>query len=115
MKDRNAREEFEAGPRIPGAQFFDIDDIAAKGDLNPKGLPHMMPPKQLFAAAMDAMGITNDDHLIVYANKGCVSISVRRKYDTDSSATHFLLLLSMNVLSDIHSSCFVSTKSHGPR
>ena len=77
LKDRNGREEFEAGPRIPGARFFDIDDIAAKGEaLNPKGLPHMMPPKNLFAASMDAMDITNDDHLIVYATKGCVSIVV---------------------------------------
>lgn len=74
LKDRNSREEFEAGPRIPGARFFDIDDIAAKGDLNKKDLPHMMPPKNLFAAAMDAMGITNDDHLIVYSSKDCMLV-----------------------------------------
>lgn len=44
--DRNGREEYEVGPRITGAKFFDIDDVAAKGsELNPKGLPHMMPPK----------------------------------------------------------------------
>ena len=45
-KDRDGRKEYEAGPRITGAKFFDIDDVAAKGsELNPKGLPHMMPPK----------------------------------------------------------------------
>ena len=73
LKDRNGREEFEAGPRIPGAVFFDIDQVALPKDMNPKGLPHMMPPKNLFAAAMDAMGIKNDDHLIVYGSKDCVS------------------------------------------
>ncbi len=45
-KVRDSRAEFEAGPRIVGAQFFDIDDIATKGnELNPKDLPHMAPPK----------------------------------------------------------------------
>ena len=74
LMNRNGREEFEAGPRIEGAQYFDIDDIASKGDkLNPKNLPHMMPPRQLFAAAMDAMGVGNNDHIILYGTKGCVS------------------------------------------
>ena len=40
---------FEAGPRIPGSVYVDMDDVSAKGDLfpdlNPKGLPHMLPPK----------------------------------------------------------------------
>jgi len=44
-KERDGREEYEAGPRIKNAKFFDIDDISSKGDLNPKGLPHMRPPK----------------------------------------------------------------------
>ena len=74
LKDRNGREEFEKGPRIPGAHYFDIDQVASTGDLNPKGLPHMRRPAELFATAMDAMGIVNDDHLIVYATKGCVSV-----------------------------------------
>jgi hypothetical protein len=69
LKGRNGRDEFQEGPRIAGANFFDIDDIST-----PSHLPHMMPPKQLFAAAMDAMGITNKDHIIVYGAKDCVSI-----------------------------------------
>lgn len=76
LKGRNGREEFEVGPRIEGAQYFDINDIALKGDLNPKGLPHMMPTKELFAAAMDAMGISNEDHIILYGSRGCVSKNV---------------------------------------
>jgi len=72
IPDRNARKEYEAGPRIEGAKFFDVDDIASTGPvLNPKGLPHMMPPAALFAAAMDKMGIRNCDTIIVYAGKGC--------------------------------------------
>ena len=44
--DRDGRDEYESGPRISGSKFFDIDDVASKGSrLNPKGLPHMMPPK----------------------------------------------------------------------
>lgn len=73
LSGRNGRAEFEAGPRIQGAVYFDVDDVASKGDLNPRSLKHMMPPKRLFAAAMDAMGIQNSNHLIVYGTQGCVS------------------------------------------
>lgn len=69
--DRDARKEYEQGPRIQGARFFDIDDVATKGDLNPKGLPHMRPPKQLFEAAMDTLDIARSDHVIVYGTQGC--------------------------------------------
>jgi 3-mercaptopyruvate sulfurtransferase SseA len=73
LSGRNGRAEFEAGPRIQGAVYFDVDDVASKGDLNPRNIKHMMPPKRLFAAAMDAMGIQNSNHLIVYGTQGCVS------------------------------------------
>lgn len=74
-KERNARAEYEAGPRIEGAKFFDVDDIAAKGELNPKNLPHMMPPKQLFAAAMDGLSISSSDNVVVYGTEGCMFTS----------------------------------------
>jgi thiosulfate/3-mercaptopyruvate sulfurtransferase len=74
LQGRNGREEFERGPRILGAQFLDIDDIASKDfESNPKQLPHMMPSPQLFASCMDEMGILPDDDIIVYGTKGCVS------------------------------------------
>ena len=70
---RSGRSEFEAGPRIKGARYVDMDDICAKGPIeNAKNLPHMMPSKELFAAAMDAFDISNDDHVVVYGNEGCV-------------------------------------------
>ena len=72
MREVGAREQFLQGPRIQGSNFFDVDDIASKGPvLNPKNLPHMMPPANLFAAAMDAMNITNNHHVILYGQEGC--------------------------------------------
>lgn len=73
-KERDGREEYEAGPRIKNAKFFDIDDISSKGDLNPKGLPHMRPPKDLFAAAMTKLQINKDQHIIIYGTEGCIFI-----------------------------------------
>lgn len=73
-RDRNARKEYELGPRIPNAIFFDIDDVATKDVTSGKNLPHMMPSKELFAKFMDAAGIQNTDELIVYGTKGCFSV-----------------------------------------
>ena len=69
---RSGRDDFIAGPRLPGARFIDMDDICAKGKDNPKDLPHMMPDKALFAAMMDEFDITNDDRIIIYGREGCV-------------------------------------------
>ena len=70
---RNGRSEFEAGPRLPNARYVDMDDICATGPVeNPRNLPHMMPSKELFAAAMDEFGISNDHHVVVYGRDGCV-------------------------------------------
>jgi 3-mercaptopyruvate sulfurtransferase SseA len=70
LSGRNGKEEFETGPRIQGAIYFDINDIA---DTTTKpNLKHMMPTQELFAAYMDAAGISNDDHVIVYGSKDCV-------------------------------------------
>eukprot|EP00590_Aulacoseira_subarctica_P005241 CAMPEP_0172415394 /NCGR_PEP_ID=MMETSP1064-20121228/1790_1 /TAXON_ID=202472 /ORGANISM="Aulacoseira subarctica , Strain CCAP 1002/5" /LENGTH=300 /DNA_ID=CAMNT_0013152341 /DNA_START=212 /DNA_END=1114 /DNA_ORIENTATION=- len=86
-KVRDARGEYEAGPRIAGAKLFDIDDVAERDKtLNPKGLPHMAPSKQLFAAAMDALGICNNHHVIVYGTDGCMTAS--RAYITFKSMGH---------------------------
>jgi len=70
LSSRDGRKEFEDGPRIQNAKFFDIDDVARKG----QNLPHMMPPKKLFAKVMDEFGVTPDSDLIVYGTEGCFSI-----------------------------------------
>jgi thiosulfate/3-mercaptopyruvate sulfurtransferase len=58
---RDAREEYRRC-HIPGAQFFDIDGIRDESS----DLPHMLPPAEVFAAKVGALGIGNDDHVIVY-------------------------------------------------
>lgn len=55
--------------RIPGALFFDVERIADPAST----LPHMLPSDQQFAAAADALGISNDDALVVYDNTGIFS------------------------------------------
>lgn len=55
--------------RIPGSQFFDVDNIADKS----VNLPHMLPSEQAFAAAADALGISNDTQVVVYDRSGLFS------------------------------------------
>ena len=83
---RNGRSEFMSGPRIPGAFYFDIDDVSLPSSSNPKNLPHMKPPQKVFSLAMDQMGITPDDTLYVYASEGCGF--VHRAYWTLRSCGH---------------------------
>lgn len=55
--------------RIPGAQFFDLDRIADTS----VDLPHMLPQEDQFAVAADALGISNDDFVVVYDRQGIFS------------------------------------------
>jgi thiosulfate/3-mercaptopyruvate sulfurtransferase len=63
-----ARQDYDAG-HIPGAVFFDIDDVAALGT----SLPHMIPSPERFAEKMAERGIGNDDRVIVYDTVGLSS------------------------------------------
>lgn len=63
-----AREDYQHG-HIPGAVFFDIDDIAEPGT----SLPHMIPSDELFAQKIGALGIGDDDRVIVYDGNGLSS------------------------------------------
>jgi thiosulfate/3-mercaptopyruvate sulfurtransferase len=56
---------FEAG-HIPGAVFFDIDEIADRSS----PLPHMLPTAEVFAEAVGALGIGSDDEVVVYDQVG---------------------------------------------
>lgn len=62
---RDPRAEYAAG-HIPGAHFFDIDAISD----DRTALPHMLPPPDVFAAAVSALGIGNDDLVVVYDAPG---------------------------------------------
>jgi thiosulfate/3-mercaptopyruvate sulfurtransferase len=63
-----ARGNYERG-HIPGAVFFDIDDVAQPGT----SLPHMIPSAERFAQKMAERGIGNDDRVIVYDTVGLSS------------------------------------------
>lgn len=54
---------------LPGAVFFDIDDIADKTTT----LPHMLPPAGEFARAVGALGIAETDTIVVYDEAGVYS------------------------------------------
>ncbi|HWB48993.1 MAG TPA: 3-mercaptopyruvate sulfurtransferase [Stellaceae bacterium] len=63
-----ARADYDAG-HIPGAVFFDIDDVAAPGT----SLPHMIPSAERFAQKMAERGIGDADKVIVYDANGLSS------------------------------------------
>jgi thiosulfate/3-mercaptopyruvate sulfurtransferase len=63
-----AREDYQRG-HIPGAVFFDIDDVCAPGT----SLPHMVPSAELFARKLGALGIGDDDRVVVYDSNGLSS------------------------------------------
>jgi thiosulfate/3-mercaptopyruvate sulfurtransferase len=54
---------------IPGARFFDIDEIA--DDRSP--LPHMLPPVEKFVARVRRMGIGDGHRVVVYDQQGIYS------------------------------------------
>jgi len=62
------RELYEAR-HIPGAVFFDIDEIA--DEHNP--LPHMLPSPEKFAARMRKLGLGDGHKIVVYDSAGLSS------------------------------------------
>ncbi len=58
-----------AAEHIPGARFFDLDEIA---DLR-SPLPHMVPPVEKFMSRMRAMGIGDGHQVVVYDSAGLLS------------------------------------------
>jgi thiosulfate/3-mercaptopyruvate sulfurtransferase len=65
---RDARAEFEA-THIPGARFFDIDDIS---DLRSE-LPHTVPPVAKFMSRVRALGTGDGHKIVVYDGAGLFS------------------------------------------
>ncbi|MFN3646677.1 MAG: 3-mercaptopyruvate sulfurtransferase [Gemmobacter sp.] len=65
---RNGRAEYDAA-HIPGARFFDIDEIS---DIR-SPLPHMAPPVEKFVSRMRAMGIGDGHQVVVYDGMGLFS------------------------------------------
>jgi thiosulfate/3-mercaptopyruvate sulfurtransferase len=65
---RDAHKEYLAG-HIPGAVFFDIEGIADHST----DLPHMLPGPDQFSAAVGALGIGDQDTVVVYDGLGLFS------------------------------------------
>ncbi|MCT4557670.1 MAG: 3-mercaptopyruvate sulfurtransferase [Pelagimonas sp.] len=66
--NRDPRAEYEAA-HIPGARFFDIDEVA---DLR-SDLPHMAPPVEKFMSRMRSLGIGDGHQIVVYDGAGLMS------------------------------------------
>ena len=66
--NRDGKAEYLAG-HIPGAVYFDIDEIADHST----DLPHTLPSDADFAAKVGALGLSNDDQIVVYDGGGIFS------------------------------------------
>jgi thiosulfate/3-mercaptopyruvate sulfurtransferase len=62
---RDPKAEYDAA-HIPGARFFDIDDISD----SLSDLPHMAPPPEKFISRMRAMGIGDGHQVVIYDGAG---------------------------------------------
>ncbi len=65
---RDARAEYQAA-HIPGARFFDIDEMSDQRS----ALPHMAPPTEKFTSRMRAMGVGDGHQVVVYDGAGIFS------------------------------------------
>lgn len=65
---RSAAKEFE-DKHIPGAVFFDIDDIADSDN----ALPHMLPSPEKFASRVRKLGLGDGSRIVIYDTHGLVS------------------------------------------
>lgn len=66
--DRDAKAEYLEG-HVPGALFFDIDDLIDETS----DLPHMLPSTVKFASRMKKMGIGDGQRLVIYDTEGLFS------------------------------------------
>ena len=66
--NRDAKAEFDAA-HIPGARFFDIEDVSD----HRSALPHTVPPVEKFISRMRAMGVGDGHQVVVYDGAGLFS------------------------------------------
>jgi thiosulfate/3-mercaptopyruvate sulfurtransferase len=65
---RDPKAEYQAA-HIPGALFFDIDDLSD----DKSALPHMLPSTVKFASRMKRMGVGDGMRIVVYDSEGMFS------------------------------------------
>jgi thiosulfate/3-mercaptopyruvate sulfurtransferase len=73
LDGRSGREAYEQG-HLPGAVFIDLDTALA-GPASPAEGRHPLPDPEVFAAAMAAAGIKDQDQIIAYDDAGGVVAS----------------------------------------
>ncbi|ABF65366.1 3-mercaptopyruvate sulfurtransferase [Ruegeria sp. TM1040] len=66
--ERDAKAEYDA-EHIPGARFFDIDEISD----HRSDLPHMAPPVEKFMSRLRAMGVGDGHQVVIYDGAGLFS------------------------------------------
>ena len=64
-QDKDGLEQYNI-QHIPGAVYFDINDIADKSTT----LPHMLPPPEKFSSKIKRLGLSNVDKIVVYDANG---------------------------------------------
>ncbi|MDH3596725.1 MAG: 3-mercaptopyruvate sulfurtransferase [Rhodospirillales bacterium] len=64
----SGRQEFEL-QHIPGAVFFDIDEIADGDD----ALPHMLPSPEKFSSKVTKLGLGDGVRMVIYDQRGLMS------------------------------------------
>lgn len=68
MQGKDAKAEY-LQRHIPGAVFFDLDDISD----STSSLPHMLPPPEKFASRVRRLGIGDGNRIVVYDAQGMMS------------------------------------------
>ncbi|UWQ80002.1 3-mercaptopyruvate sulfurtransferase [Leisingera sp. S132] len=68
QENRDPKAEYDEA-HIPGARFFDIDDISD----HRSDLPHMVPPVEKFMSRLRAMGVGDGHQVVVYDTAGLKS------------------------------------------
>lgn len=66
--ERDAKAEYDLA-HIPGARFFDIEDISD----HRSDLPHMAPPVEKFMSRLRAMGVGDGHQVVIYDGAGLMS------------------------------------------
>ena len=68
QEGRDAKAEY-GEQHIPGAVFFDIDEIRGTDS----EFPHMMPSAEKFSSRMRGLGLGDGHGIVVYDGDGCMS------------------------------------------
>ena len=68
MQGKDAKAEY-LERHIPGAVFFDLDDISD----STSSLPHMLPPPEKFASRVRRLGIGDGNRIVIYDAQGMMS------------------------------------------